>query len=94
MTTEIERTQLEQNMIDAITAYVVAEDQSGNTTRIKSVQVLAVTDNGDLPAGERVVYANGESCRSMLLLAAPVYGAIGASDPPMLMARGTIPFTE
>lgn len=89
MTPDPETARLEHEMIDAITAYLRLSDPA--VTRLRAVRIMAVTDNGDTPSAERVLYANGESSAAMIIAAAPVT-VIGAADPPSVPGYGAIPF--
>lgn len=80
---------LERNMLDAITAYLAAEDHTGQLTELRAVEIHAITDNGDLPSGERVAYRTGRTFADLLTLAAPLTGT-GAADPPFARDRGAI----
>lgn len=90
MTPDPETAQLEREMIDAITAYLRLTDPA--ITRLRGVRIMAVTNNGDTPSGERVLYTNAESSAAMIIAAAPV-NVIGAAEPPSAPGYGAIPFT-
>lgn len=74
---------LERRMIEAVTAYFANDPAGGGMTSIRALEIRAVTNNGDLCAGERVIYRTGDSYNSLLLLAAPLTGN-GACEPPFV----------
>lgn len=80
----------EAAMLAAITAHFAAEDHMGVMTELRAVEVRAVTNNGDHPSGERMVYRAGSTYRDTLVLAAPD-NTPEAAEPPRVRVRVGLP---
>lgn len=77
---------LEQQMIQSITAYFKATGDGGNMSRLRAVEIRAVTDNGDLPSGERAIYRTSDSYISLFMLCAPFGNATPGAHAPYVRA--------
>jgi hypothetical protein len=82
---------MEQAMIQAITAYFKADPMGDTITGLRAVEIRAVTDNGDLPSGERMIYRAAETTQDLLILAAPWNNGTGAADAPMVRSQANYP---
>ena len=76
--------ELEQAMLDAITARFSADPDAGSMTKLRAVEVRVVTDNGDHFSGERMIYRTAEDYTAMFVLAAPFNGGTGGAEAPFL----------
>lgn len=65
--------QTEKKMLAAITAHFKDENTAMPMTKLRAVEVRAVTDNGDHGNGERMVYNAGETFQAIIMLAAPLW---------------------
>lgn len=75
-------------MLAAIAKHFTAENPTGTMTKLRAVEVRAVTDNGDHPSGERLTYRAGTAFGDLLILAAPDH-APGTADPPCIRTYST-----